>query len=119
MNKVFGRDLKTEYEAGDLYYPLVNFTSEDGTDNSKFKVPGRTIILEQNKKDMGAHSFTFAEKNIVIAATDFPDYDDRKKTSDAKIHYSKIRKDSIVYGVAGLYVDRNITFGARISFRKI
>jgi hypothetical protein len=37
---------------------------------------GRTIILHQNKWDMGAHRFTNVEQNLVVAATDLPDGDD-------------------------------------------
>jgi hypothetical protein len=37
---------------------------------------GRTVILHQNKWDMGAHRFTNVEQNLVVAATDLPDGDD-------------------------------------------
>lgn len=117
VNQVFGRDRNTKYEAGDVY-SQVNFTLDDdgSRSNAKLKVPGRTVILEQNKKDMGVHTFIFPEKNLMIAATDFPDYDDRTRLdSSSKIHYSTIRKENEVYGVTGLYSNRNIAH-KRITF---
>jgi len=72
-------------------------------DDQRLLIPGRTIILQQNKADMGAHRFTWAEKNLMVAATDMPDYDDRPPTL---VHYSKTHGKAGVYGVKKLYVDR-------------
>lgn len=119
VNKVLGRERNMAYEAGDLY-PLVNSTSANSgsRNNAKPKIPGRTIILEQNRRDMGVHSFVFSEKNLIIAATDLSDYDDRTKLDNgSNRHYSKIRNNSDVYGVTGLYFNRNITH-ERIIFRE-
>jgi hypothetical protein len=69
------------------------------------RIPGRTIILKQNKWDMGAHRFTLVEKNLVVAATDMPDYDDRDKQDGNKEHYSKTHVKSGIYGLEKLYMD--------------
>ncbi len=62
----------------------------------------------QGKWDMGAHRFTLVDKNLIVAATDMPDYDDRENSSD-RPHYSKThnRKEGI-YGLQKLYTDRNV-----------
>jgi len=77
--------------------------------------PGRTIILDQNKNDMGAHRFTFLEENVIVAATDMPDYEDRvnQKTN----HYSKTRVQAGVYGMDSLYRnDFNVDEEIRLGF---
>jgi hypothetical protein len=74
------------------------------------KVPGKVVILQANKKDMGSHRFTMLEKNLIIAATDMPDYDDRESVDghNADNHYSKLRKKGKIYGMSGLYKDWNV-----------
>ena len=71
---------------------------------------GRFVILEGNKKDMGAFRFTYTDKNLIIATTDMPNFDDRP--TDAKDvpenHYSKVKKKGHVYGLKGLYKDNRI-----------
>lgn len=77
--------------------------------------PGRTIILDQNKNDMGAHRFTFLDQNIIVAATDMPEYEDRpnQKTN----HYSKTRVQAGVYGLDSLYSnDHNVDEEIRLEF---
>eukprot|EP00567_Pseudictyota_dubia_P017360 CAMPEP_0197445784 /NCGR_PEP_ID=MMETSP1175-20131217/10917_1 /TAXON_ID=1003142 /ORGANISM="Triceratium dubium, Strain CCMP147" /LENGTH=870 /DNA_ID=CAMNT_0042976801 /DNA_START=510 /DNA_END=3122 /DNA_ORIENTATION=- len=71
-------------------------------DDQRLLIPGRTIILRQNKEDMGAHRFTWDEKNLMVASTDMPDYDDRPPTL---VHYSKTHGKAGVYGVKKLYTD--------------
>lgn len=63
---------------------------------------GRTIILHQNKWDMGAHRFTNLEQNLVIAATDLPDGDDLAEQSK-NAHYSKAHAKFGIYGLEHLY----------------
>ena len=53
---------------------------------------------------MGAHRFTLVEQNLVVAATDMPDYDDREKLVDQE-HYSKTHVKTGIYGLEKLYVD--------------
>lgn len=67
----------------------------------RLAIPGRSIILRQNKNDMGAHRFTLEERNIVVCSTDMPDYDDRPK----KPHYAESGKQTALYGTAQLYSD--------------
>jgi hypothetical protein len=73
MNVVLGRHMQSEIIPGDL-----------DTETLGGDIPGRSIILSQNKQDMGWHRFTWLEKNIIVAGTDMPEYDDR---ADQK-HYS-------------------------------
>jgi hypothetical protein len=55
---------------------------------------------------MGAHRFTLLEKNMVVAATDMPDYDDREQLEDQE-HYSKTHAKTGIYGLEKLYVDNH------------
>jgi hypothetical protein len=71
-------------------------------DDPRLLVPGRSVILEQNKNDMGAHRFTWTDRHLIIAATDMPDYDDRPPTKE---HYSKTHEKAGVYGMRKLYTD--------------
>jgi Glycosyltransferase sugar-binding region containing DXD motif len=81
-----------------------------GAEEPLSRIPGRTIILHQEKWDMGSHRFTFVEKNLVVAATDLEDSDDRANqaaTSGKKTeHYSKTHAQTGIYGLEGLYTDR-------------
>mmetsp|Transcript_7672 Transcript_7672/g.11076 ORF Transcript_7672/g.11076 Transcript_7672/m.11076 type:complete len:83 (-) Transcript_7672:21-269(-) len=56
---------------------------------------------------MGAHRFTLMEQNLVVAATDMPDYDDREQLggSDSKEHYSKTHVKTGIYGLEKLYTN--------------
>ena len=82
--------------------------SSDGNNNNvaaddqRLLIPGRTVILEQNKNDMGAHRFTWADRHLIIASTDMPDYDDRPPSKE---HYSKTHEKAGVYGMRKLYTD--------------
>jgi len=103
LNEIMGRELQKTFVEGDLEVPEGSVP-----DN----VPGRTIILRQNKWDMGAHRFTWVEKNLVIAATDMPDYDDRQKLEgedeEQAAHYSKTLTRTDLYGETKVYVNRDI-----------
>ena len=68
----------------------------------RFLIPGRSLLLRQNKEDMGAHRFTNADANLIIAATDMPEYDDRPKSIE---HYSKSHVKFGVYGLTKLYTN--------------
>jgi hypothetical protein len=76
----------------------------DPTDDPRFLIPGRSIILKQIKEDMGSHRFTWEDRNLIAAATDMPDYDDRPPTME---HYSKTHEKFGVYGLHKLYADSN------------
>lgn len=75
--------------------------SVDNTD-PRLLIPGRSLLLRQNKGDMGAHRFTNAAANLIIAATDMPEYDDRPKSIE---HYSKSHVKFGVYGLTKLYTN--------------
>mmetsp|Transcript_6853 Transcript_6853/g.9983 ORF Transcript_6853/g.9983 Transcript_6853/m.9983 type:complete len:851 (-) Transcript_6853:106-2658(-) len=115
INAVLGRNVQETFSAGEI----VSKTDSDDTKSSS-RIPGRSIILQQNKQDMGAHRFTLVERNLLVAATDMPDYDDRnygqkqedddEKEEGAKEngsgggeHYSKTHVKVGVYGLNGLY----------------
>ncbi len=73
------------------------------TSSALSEIPGRSIILSQNKEDMGWHRFTWLDKNIIVAGTDCPDYEDR---GDQK-HYSD-KPPSIkmaLFGTKNVYKD--------------
>lgn len=79
INRVLGRHGQTLLTPGEL----LPEPGHEGTDfvttiASGAKIPGRTIILKQNKWDMAAHRFTLVERNLVVAATDLQDSDDRQ-----------------------------------------
>ena len=101
MNKLIGRETQHTFEPGE-------FISSE-TENAAY--PGRFIFLNQARGDMGAHRFTYLERNLIVAATDIPDYDDRvtiEKAHGLKDHYSKLRKKADLYGQEGLYTDNDI-----------
>jgi len=106
VNEVMGRELQQTFVEGDLEMPL------GGIGKAGVGIPGRTIILQQNKWDMGAHRFTWVENNLVVAATDMPDYDDRKELEgedeEQATHYSKTLDRNNLYGEEKVYVDGDI-----------
>jgi len=123
INNLLGRHMQTEFDIGDvdiwgsersLLKEAGNASKGsvgDGTNNNnvavrpddpRLLIPGRTVILEQNKNDMGAHRFTWADRHLIIAATDMPDYDDRPPSKE---HYSKTHEKAGVYGMRKLYTD--------------
>jgi len=115
INNLLGRHMQTEFEIGDVDVWQTERSREAGNvskgnggkasirpDDPRLLIPGRTVILEQNKNDMGAHRFTWAGRHLIIAATDMPDYDDRPPTKE---HYSKTHEKAGVYGMRKLYTD--------------
>jgi hypothetical protein len=85
-----------------------------GFGHGEYKVEGiygKTVILEQNKKDMGAHRFTNKNMNLIVASTDLPNSNDRlvMYKSGEYAHYGSTHdgKRSSVYGVKNLYKDQN------------
>jgi len=110
VNRFIDRHPQTPHEIGEL-----NITNLEN--NIKSKIPGKVIILEGNKQEMGAFRFTYTKKNLIMASTDMPDFDDRMSSNnagkDGKVHvpddhYSKTRSKANVYGLKGLYKDLNI-----------
>jgi len=116
INDVLGRHPQTSFGAGDIDLFEKERTDTGDVDNPldsvpvddpRLRVPGRTVILRQNKWDMGAHRFTWEEENLVVAATDMPDYDDRDKI-EGNVHYSDTHVKFGIYGLEKLYVNREI-----------
>ena len=121
MNRVLGRPGQTPFTPGQLVAPdekaLAKATSFVLTDKSlseasaaHSKIPGKTVLLHQDKWDMGAHRFTLPSEynHMIVAATDLPDADDRESvTSNAKQteHYSKTHASVGIYGLEHLYKD--------------
>lgn len=54
---------------------------------------------------MGAHRFTLLDRNLVVAATDLPDADDRANQEKPLEHYSKTHVKAGIYGLDKLYAD--------------
>jgi Glycosyltransferase sugar-binding region containing DXD motif len=107
VNKVLGRHGQTPFKAGeiDLWEASKEAALEKGTefvigvgDKRSKKLPGRTIILHQNKWDMGSHRFTLLDKNLVVASTDLPEADDRANQEKPPEHYSKVRNIQRIEG---------------------
>mmetsp|Transcript_27899 Transcript_27899/g.67591 ORF Transcript_27899/g.67591 Transcript_27899/m.67591 type:complete len:833 (-) Transcript_27899:678-3176(-) len=124
VNKVLGRHGQTPFEAGeiDLWEASKEAAIEKGTefvigvnDKRSKKIPGRTIILHQNKWDMGSHRFTLLDKNLVVASTDLPDADDRANQEKPPEHYSKTHVKSGIYGLDRLYTD-NVRANEELRF---
>jgi hypothetical protein len=101
MNKVLGRHMQSQWELNDLD---VWKMPSGGSGDPRHRIRGRSIVLAQNKQDMGAHRFTWLEHNLLVAATDMPDYDDRPPT---KQHYSRTHEKIGVYGLRNLYNNNN------------
>ncbi len=92
---MLGRHPQTSFDAGDL-------DASSSTSSRDLNIPGRMVILDGKKDDMGAFRFTYTQKNLILAATDMPDFDD-KSTERKNHHYSKSRKKGAIYGLKGLY----------------
>jgi Glycosyltransferase sugar-binding region containing DXD motif len=118
LNDVLKRHRQTGFRYGDvdLYETERKRHATANDDNSKpipisvdpsdprLLIPGRTLLLCQNKEDMGSHRFTHATANLIVAATDMPEYDDRPKSIE---HYSKSHVKFGVYGLTKLYTNNN------------
>ncbi len=92
INTVLGRHMQANLAPGIL-----------NTDGATVNIPGRSILLSQNKEDMGWHRFTWLDKNLVVAGTDMPNYDDRGNQQ----HYSekKPAMKMALFGTKNIYKD--------------
>ncbi|KAL7543930.1 hypothetical protein ACHAWF_007486 [Thalassiosira exigua] len=106
INNLLKRHMQEPFEVGDVDVwregSGENATGEARPDDPRRLVPGRTVVLSQDKNDMGAHRFTWTDRHLIVAATDMPDYDDRPPTKE---HYSKTHEKAGVYGLRKLYTD--------------
>ena len=117
INRVMGRKGQASFTAGEM----VQTKHSNNHDKTALAppIPGRTIILHQNKWDMGGHRFTLLEQNLVVAATDLPDSDDRESAANTalasgagskqKEHYSKTHASVGIYGLEHLYNEEGPT----------
>lgn len=125
VNKVLGRHPQTSFDVnttgivsddenlgGTIREGVTHETATRTTGRSDIHIPGRIDFLDENKEDMGAYRFTLRRKNLIVAATDMPGFDDRGKLSGSddnkhapEDHYSKLRKSGKIYGMSGLYKD--------------
>jgi Glycosyltransferase sugar-binding region containing DXD motif len=116
LNDVLKRHRQTGFEYGDIdLYETEKKKHADSSsssskrlaisvelDDPRLLIPGRSVLLRQNKGDMGSHRFTNAAANLIVAATDMPEYDDRPKSIE---HYSKSHVKFGVYGLTKLYTN--------------
>lgn len=116
VNSVLGKHMQSDIAVGEIdiwekEHELAKTNTSDipiHPDDPRLSIPGRMIILSQNKEDMGCHRFTFLEKNLIIASTDLPDSKDPRPVIDGVKeieHYSDFRNYRRLYGVNGLYKD--------------
>jgi len=92
INGILGRPPQSAFEPGTLSF------------NTTMNV-GKSHILNQQKQDMGAHRFTWLERNLIVVSTDHPNSGD--KSDKSRPHYSKAKKDVTVFGEEKLYIDTN------------
>jgi hypothetical protein len=107
INDVLRRHRQTSFEYGEMDLFETEKAEQEGAivlkaDDPRLEIRGRSILLKQNKDDMGAHRFTYDETNIVVASTDLPDSDDRPKSL---VHYSKTHEKIGIYGLHNVYAD--------------
>lgn len=115
INRVLGVHPQTSFAAGEIDILKDKVALKKGSNSIiipetvplDHRIPGKTVILHQDKWDMGAHRFTDLDKNLVVSATDLQDADDRQKisTSGGKKteHYSKTHAKTGIYGLESLY----------------
>jgi hypothetical protein len=117
INRVLGRHPQKSFTAGEINILADRRQLEAGTSfivgdgvALEARVPGRSVILKQDKWDMGAHRFTYVERNLVVSATDLQDSNDRDthKKNKKTEHYSTTHAKTGIYGLEGLYTDTRI-----------
>ncbi|GAX18267.1 hypothetical protein FisN_20Lh029 [Fistulifera solaris] len=109
VNDVLRLHRKTGFEPGDIA-PISNsdMGQSDGTnkahlsspDDARLLIPGRSIILRQDRELNHWHRFVWDEMKMVAISTDLPEYDDRPKSL---VHYSETHQKVEVYGLQGVY----------------
>jgi len=150
LNRVLGRHGQQSFVPGELN-PWTDFTqrqramhatslvvdlgggtghadTESSLIDPSLRIPGRIVLLHQNKWDMGAHRFTLVERNLVVAATDLPEANDLEaadagdggnddkndktvaeddsQQTQQRDHYSKTHAKVGVYGLEHLYANQ-------------
>jgi hypothetical protein len=95
-NKVLGRSLQSSFKAGEIHTN---------------KVPGRTIILHQDKSDLGSHRYTDLTRNAIVFATGFEQLEDvqnkiQKLGKYVGKHYKDTQARTGAFATRGVYVNR-------------
>jgi len=122
INQVLQRDPQRQFTDGDLYeyndyqkrsnYKTIKHTITTATSSKSniITIPGRSIILHQNKTDMGLHTFTMTYKNVIIASTDLhSSIKSMFVQNEDRPHYSKMHaKYGQIYGLGNnnVYIDQ-------------
>jgi hypothetical protein len=117
INRAIGRGPQQPFEPGELL-PESQRGAEfvlvaDADDLKRERIPGRTVILKQNKVDIGSHRFSCTNRNMIIAATDLENSDDRRNKppkdegEGGGEHYSKAHAKTGIYGLEKLYKDHD------------
>jgi hypothetical protein len=102
INRVLRRDLQTQFESGDIQMPSRGI---DRSNETFVNIPGRTVILHQSKKEMGAHRFILRDIDLIVAGTDLKNSEDHPDTAKTR-HYSNKHKNNEIWGVQNLYRDQ-------------
>jgi hypothetical protein len=100
INQVLQRDLHTQFEPGDVQMPS---REVDGSKETFANIPGRTVILLQKKKEMGAHRFIRQDLDLVVAATDLPQSEDAERN---RPHYGSLHSRKKIFGLEKVYRDQ-------------
>jgi hypothetical protein len=101
INRVLRRNLQTQFDPGDVQIPS---RGVDGSNATFVHIPGRTVILQQSKEEMGAHRFIRRDLDLIVAGTDFPHSEDDPATIK-KRHYRWIRSGFVLFGLKNVYRD--------------
>ncbi|GAX23827.1 hypothetical protein FisN_20Hh029 [Fistulifera solaris] len=111
VNDVLGLHRQTGFEPGDIaQISNRDVGHSDGADHTQMMnvspddarslIPGRSIILKQDRKLNHWHRFVWEEMDLVAISTDLPEYEDRPKSL---VHYSETHQKFEVYGLEGVY----------------
>jgi hypothetical protein len=102
INQVLRRDLQTQFESGDVQMPS---RGVDGSNETFANIPGRTVILHQNKNETGAQRFILRDLDLIVAATGLPDSEDDLGLARSR-HYRNTHKKKNIFGVKDVYRDQ-------------
>jgi hypothetical protein len=101
INRVLQRDLQTQFNAGDVQMPS---REVDGSNEEFVNIPGRTVILHQNKKEMGATRFLIKNLNLIVAGTDMHKSQDSNGSAARQRDKKQLKQN--LYGLENLYRDQ-------------
>jgi len=104
VNSVMGEDQGTAFEHGDL--PMSRESSAYGKTHRQAMslFPGRVVVLDGNRQDMGGHRFTLRERNLVVAEADV------RVLEDLSDNHTQARDMGGPYEFDTLYVDKERSY---------